>query len=90
MKALVLSLLLSLPVYAGTYAGINIGHDNNRGFCEYSSVDDYCTTARAFLGYDARLSESVYFDAFVSYEEQIDGDTAYNPTAASITIMKRF
>jgi len=90
MKVFVLSLLLSSQVYAGSYAGINLNYDNDRGFCTYSSLSGYCTTARGFVGFDTELSKDVYFDAHVSIEDQLNDDSLYNPKKASVTIMKRW
>jgi len=90
MKVVLLSLLLPLSVFAGPYAGLSLNYDNDRGFCTYSSLSDYCTTARAFAGYDTDLAEDLFFDAHVSIENQLNDDSLYNPTKASVTLMKRW
>lgn len=89
MRFLIL-MLLSASLYAGPYVGTSITYDNDTGFCSYKSVDDYCTTLQAFAGFDGAITDSVYYDLNITYEDQLDGDTDYNPASASFTLMKRW
>lgn len=86
----ILLMLLSSAAFSGPYVGSSISYDNDRGFCQYEDEDDFCTTLRAFGGFDGKLGESVFYDANVSYEEQLNESEHYNPTSATVTIMKRF
>ena len=75
---------------AGPYAGVTVSIDNDRGFCSKVNYDDYCQTARAFVGYDGQLEDGWGYDASVSYEEQLDGGELLNPTRGSVTVYKRW
>ena len=79
-----------LAAYAGPYAGMTYSVDNDRGFCNKNSFDDYCQSGRAFVGYDGELGNGWGYDANASYETQLDGNGLLDPTRGSVTVYKRW
>ena len=80
----------SYPAAAGPYAGMTLSVDNDRGFCKKQDFNDYCQSARAFVGYDGELGDGWGYDANASYETQLDGGEYLDPKRASVTVYKRW